>query len=201
MTWPTSEQIVTWSTIAGGTYTAYRAVLKPKILKPCRAFVGRLNSALHKVDLMSTALGPNGGKSLADQISSTHQKVSLTEARVTGLSDFLETPLFEANPQGEYTRVNRAFELLFGYSPAELAGMGWVTIVRPEERDRVVREWQSAVAQRRAYWTTAVYVTRAGGQVHVIVRAQPVVDGKAGSILGWFGAIAVHKVIEAQPTS
>lgn len=174
------------------------------VVRPCRRGVTSVKVALAKVDAMSAALGPNGGKSLADQISQTHKLATdanhalwTLDARVSDLSDHIERLLFEADARGLIVRVNVSLERAFGYLAAELAGSGWEQLIAPEDRDRVRREWTSSVHEKRSYITRATCVTAAGIPLKVIMRAHPWFNPATGAVIGWSGQVEIERKAEA----
>lgn len=173
-------------------------------VEPARRHLAAARGAFVDINSIKNALGPNGGKSLADKIDSTHRMaldsiktLSLLDARISDYFNYIERPLFEADPTGLNIRVNVALEHAFGYRAAELSGSGWEQLVIPEHRDRVRREWASAVSERRAYLTRATYVTTAGLHLKVTVRARPRFNVTTGELLGFMGEIEIES---AQPT-
>ncbi len=57
----------------------------------------------------------------------------------------------EADATGACTFVNEAWCRVTGLGSAEARGDGWLRAVHFEDRDRVIREWQEAIAAGRSY--------------------------------------------------
>lgn len=161
------------------------------IVKPSRAFIRRLDESMQKVDVMSKALGPNGGSSLADQINVAARSSVLNAARMAAFIDQLERPLFETDLDGAYTRVNRSMEDLLGYSSDDMRGRGWITAIHDEDRDRAVREWFHAIADRRAVVIRTKLLSRRGLVIDARIQAQPMAHESTGDVVAWMGTVSV----------
>ena len=57
--------------------------------------------------------------------------------------------IFETDALGSCTFVNDRYCQLTGLSSADALGAGWTRVLHPDDRGRVIAEWQAAVAQ----WT------------------------------------------------
>lgn len=161
-----------------------------------RATSKRWNDALIHVEKMAKELGANGGKSLADKITRASAlqelhgiQLSKIEARVDGISDVLDYSIFEADDLGRWIRVNRSFEMQFGYACDDLAGHGWINLVDQPDRARVVEEWRHAVKDQRAFRCRTSLITRAGMQLVANVMADPTVNPPGDRMVGYLGRI------------
>lgn len=161
------------------------------VVLPSRAAVRRVVATCAQVDVMSKALGKNGGSSLADKIDETRDVVLLTAAQVKDILDHTEQPLWAADERGQSVSVNRAFEQTFGYPQAELLGSGWIQHVAPSDRERVNRELNLALAENRAFRTKCDYATNAGVVISVVIKGEPVIDGIVGRVIAWRGSVEV----------
>jgi PAS domain S-box-containing protein len=155
--------------------------------RQARAFFDRVNGGLAKVDVMATALGPNGGASLADAIRRLERNAKRAEARAAAVTYASGQAIWEADETGAFLVVNRAFEQLTGADSYDVAGRQWIGLLHPDCRDRVVREWLHAVADQRRFATEAV-LDVAGVTRRVEFQAEPMrtVDGE---VIGWLGRV------------
>ncbi len=188
-----SEGIDSWwkalSVLGAASGLAWRYVINPS-----RKAIRRVTDVCDQVDVMSKSLGPNGGSSLADKIDETRDTMLLVKADVNDLLDHTSKPLWAADEAARCTRVNRAFEETFGYPHAELLGSGWLLHVATEDRERVTRDWDSALRERRAFRVRCHYLTAAGLALDVLIRGEPVVDGREAAVIGWRGAVEIIRV-------
>lgn len=65
--------------------------------------------------------------------------------------DASPNPWFEADRNGRYTWVNRAWCRLTGMDVAQALGYGWLNGVHEDDRDRVGMAWERAMEQERIY--------------------------------------------------
>lgn len=184
------DMVKTWwpIVVSGVLWPFAQFVIKPAYLR-AKAFFARVDDTMHKVSVMSVALGPNGGSSLADLIRLTARTSTMNAARVQAFIDSLDRALFEADLNGEYSRINRAMEALLGYSSDDLRGRGWITVVADEDRDRAVREWFHAIEDRRACVIRTRLLSRRGTELLVRISAQPMLNDASGEVVAWLGAV------------
>lgn len=175
--------------IAVGTIVvSIRTVVK----KPWR----RWSTALTNVELMAAQLGPNGGRNLHDKITRTAslqeaQTVTLAKvvARVDAICDLIERPVFETDEVGRWVRVNTTFERTFGFSCDSMAGMNWVNVIDPADRDRVLAEWKYCIKDQRALRVRAKFVSYQGQSITADITAEPIVHPAGERAMGWVGRI------------
>lgn len=193
-----SEWFTVIAPIAGGLWALWRYVLLPRVWRPAaqrraqrHARDARIDQMLEHVELIRLAVGPNGGKSILDRVIQIQGTVRIAAARQALLSDFVEHPLFEADIEGSYTRINVAFERLSGYSNAEVRGMGWKNLVHEGDRERVSKEWGHAVKDRRMFRTVCRLITKTNLIHKVEMIARPAIDDSNQMVTTWMGAVAV----------
>jgi PAS domain S-box-containing protein len=86
-----------------------------------------------------------------------------------------------------------------GLAPGELLGGGWKKLIHPEDMERTLSSWQTAVCGEDSY-DVEYRLRRWDGEYHwFIARAKPIKD-TAGKTTGWFGTstdISERKQVEA----
>jgi formate hydrogenlyase transcriptional activator len=103
-----------------------------------------------------------------------------SEERFRAMCDASPLGIFLAGRDGECVYLNPAAERICGLPPEEAAGRGWMNALHPEDRERVVRNWGSAVASNAGYETPIHRFVHRDGDVRMVeVRAVPVV-GRLG---------------------
>jgi PAS domain S-box-containing protein len=147
--------------------------------------VKALATAIAKVDLIEQTLGPNGGKSLYDKLSRLERTVKVRDARSAAMLLASPVPTWEADASGQFVQINRAFEDLAMATPAEVLGLEWIALLHAACRDRVVREWDHAVADRRRFSAEATIMAD-GQPLDILLSADPMrtIDGE---VVGWLG--------------
>lgn len=93
----------------------------------------------------------NGGKTIRDSLDRIELRLVLSEARVRALVSNNGQMLFEANADGMWVWANKELCDKAGRSVDDLNGNGWVNIIHVEDRDRVYKEWQTAINQNREF--------------------------------------------------
>lgn len=147
-------------------------------------------------DIVLTEFRPNGGSSMRDAVTrielnvqEVRKDVMRIDARQGALVASLSDPIYEANAQGLFTKVNSAFLQLTGRSTDEVLGNGWELTVHPDDRKRVWEEWQAAVARRRAFESRFRMVDIDGTQYCVRSVAHPYTEPNAIEVFGFLGRL------------
>lgn len=174
-------------------FGVYRYGVRPRVVVPIQDFAVEVREALvsvkrlePQVTEMRAALGPNGGKSLADVIHRTAGRLNL-------MVDGLKTPTWEASMDGANMRVNPAFEVAFGYSAAELRGHGWKNLLHTDDAAKYFEAWESAVHDVRVFhFRGARFVTKSGLDVAVDVSASPASYGVQSASHLWMGTVYIR---------
>ncbi|MCG7599323.1 PAS domain S-box protein [Halomonas sp. McH1-25] len=127
------------------------------------------------------------------KLQRVNAKLTKSEARFRAVADLVPELLWEAGPGGEWTWSNMRWMAHTGQSAAEACGSGWADAIHPEERERVVREYRSAVARGERF--RSVHRLRAGDGTYrwFLVEAVPGND-HGQRIERWFGsATDIHE--------
>jgi len=110
------------------------------------ASTGTKVDALHK--LITTELKPNGIP-VADKIAAIHTSVQIIGARQQLAFENSPIPTYECNAEGQCIAVNPAWCELFGVTEHGMLGNGWLSVILdPDERERVLGNWQESVKNR-----------------------------------------------------
>lgn len=96
--------------------------------------------------------------------------------------------IFEEDPEGHNVRANPRLCDILGFTPERLRGEGWISVVHPEDRERVAAEWSSAAAEGRAA-SLEFRSLRAGGEVRWLSRRSVVLRDENGTHTGFIGTI------------
>lgn len=193
---PTTNLVTTWwpvvSGSAVGSVALWRYVVRPRVVKRTqefRAFRVRCLTALDQIETVHTALGPNGGKSLADRINYTSEAVAIMDRRVSWLIDQDNRPMLEMSPDGANLRINTRFTDAFGYGPGEMLGLAWIRLLHGDDRDAFMRDWNYAIGDARLFERQVRVVTRARAVLTVRVTFEPSFHERSRELLRWFGRI------------
>lgn len=184
--------------VTPAVYAAWRYVLRPRVYEPIHALHLRIETALDSiahvepiVKEMSRNIGPNGGKSLIDNVRQLSARMNL-------LVDDLPWPTFEASGTGHNTRVNHMFERTFGYSASDLAGNGWKVLLHPDDAHEYFEAWAMSVADIRSFTYPFPnsggelrFVTKDNHVMQVIVNAAPYTTN---DLTVWMGTVRVRGI-------
>ncbi|EAQ04827.1 PAS sensor Signal Tranduction Histidine Kinase [Pseudooceanicola batsensis HTCC2597] len=108
------------------------------------------------------------------------------EERFRTMAQTMPVHVWTARPDGGLDWLSDQVYGYTGGTEAELSGTGWVSVVHPEDRDRVGAVWERAVKERTTY-ETEFRVRRADGAYRWhLVRATPILDDRGG-IIRWIG--------------
>ena len=103
------------------------------------------------------------------------------EERFRAMCDASPLGIFLAGPSGECLYLNRGGETIMGQPLGEALGRGWMNSLHPEDRERVVARWGSAVQDRSAYKTPIHRFVHKNGEVRSVeVRALPITGQPQG---------------------
>jgi PAS domain S-box-containing protein len=109
------------------------------------------------------------------------------ETEIQALIDTIPQFVWTGRPNGSHDSFNQRWRDYTGQSTEEAQGKGWLQCIYPEDRQRVLSEWQCAVQTGRVYETEARLRQGTTGEYRwFLTRAMPVRD-EAGQIIKWFG--------------
>lgn len=153
-------------------------------------------------------LQSNGGTSIRDAVMRTEQRVmglsrEVRHLRVTHdlFTESMNFPAFRADADGKTVWMNRVLKLIAGITDDNDAlGMAWLSLVHPDDRDKVRDHWLKAVEERREYSDKYRVVTRPYGKVITIASlAKPI--RTEGTLTGWSGTFRILDSKTDQSTS
>ncbi|MGH8937729.1 MAG: PAS domain-containing protein, partial [Actinomycetes bacterium] len=116
--------------------------------------------------------------------------------RMRFLLDSTPVGIFETGPDGVVRYVNQRWMELAGVDGAK--DHDWQSVLHPADRERVVRDWQAAIAAAREYSTRYRSLRPDGGVTWVEVTARAVTAAD-GSVTRWLGSVTdVTGQVQAQ---
>src|SRR5882672_3144968 len=102
------------------------------------------------------------------------------------LIDALPGLAWTAFPDGRAELLNRCWLDYTGLTASQAAGLGWIEVIHPDDRERVADYWRSCVISGSPGDTEARLRRHDGAYRWFLFRANPVRDS-AGYISRWFG--------------
>ena len=96
--------------------------------------------------------------------------------------------IFVTDPQGDCEYINEAYEAMSGQSLALSTGAGWINAIHPDDRDRIIAEWEQAVESDEPYRTEFRYLRPDGSVTWAIAQAIAQRDAR-GQPVRFIGAV------------
>lgn len=118
---------------------------------------------------------------LAGQVRSreaAERAVRSNEAVLQSMNDAAPMGMFVTDEAGACTYANVAFERISGLIGSAIRGDGWQNALHPDDRDRVVAAWRSAIADRSPFASEHRFLHRKGRVVWVAMTATTMIEGK-----------------------
>lgn len=117
-------------------------------------------------------------------------EVALQSVRQTTwtILDISGLAFWESDPDGKTVFASSRLAEIVGLGPQAILGNGWVATLHPDDRERVFREWQAAVAQRRFFALKYRFQHLDGQIVSVWGKGLPLY-GATGQVNGFVGVL------------
>jgi len=107
----------------------------------------------------------------------TRQALTLSEARFRAMSDASPLGIFVSDIHGECVYTNDAYHTLSGLNLEQTLGTNWSTAIHPDDRERVIVEWQAAALGQAVFKSEARFLRTDGSIVWAQLNAAAMVDG------------------------
>lgn len=190
-------QIVGWGTVAGALGAIWKYMISPGYLtfKKIKTVILSFEEKLNLIDQIVLTIGPSGS-SLGESLDRMERYLHVLDLRQGAVFELSAVPFFQSGIEGNYTHVNRCWTDLFGLGLPEAMGSGWETIIHPQDKDRIVKEWESAVREERTFVQTFRCICKRGDVITVKCQAVPLKSNNF--FLGHMGLIYTKKVTAAK---
>jgi PAS domain S-box-containing protein len=182
-------------------YTIFNGFIYPSLKKGkefCKLALKTVKDASQIHEIIRTELSTDNGWSLKDTLSRIEKKMFVQDNKHRAMLSLLERPVWEADENGMFVWVNRAFVKALGRDIGDLKNSGWISIIHPDDRERVNAEWNSCVAQTRVFSARYKMIKQNGDVLDCTGEAFPVesVDhiGEGVSKKGFVGILSARKI-------
>lgn len=161
---------------AGGLCTTILAVwgVWSKIIKPIliesRIKREKLAKAIEHIDTIafsleevSKELKPNGGGSIKDQVKQIALDVKTIRVERDATFHLSKDAMFKSDEKGFCVLANSSLCNIYGTTPDQMLGLGWLNFVVEDDRERIKDEWFSAIESGKeilSYYTIINQETR-----------------------------------------
>jgi len=114
------------------------------------------------------------------------------------LTESAPVGIFLNDAQGKTTYVNKKCAELVGVTSEEALDFDWIPFLHPDDRDRMVSEWQKAFENSKEFRSEYRWVHSDGKVVWTLGEVNPILgkDGKATMFVGMLTDITAHKEAE-----
>ncbi|MBD2310577.1 PAS domain-containing protein [Desertifilum sp. FACHB-1129] len=144
-------------------------------------------------------------------IETTEQKAALrerkraeealraSEQRYQNLAQLSPVGIFQTLIDGECIYANERTCYLTGRTAEELLGGGWMNAIHPDDRERMIQEWQKAASEQNYHYQCEYRFLRPNGEIcWVLCQTLPELeaDGTIKSYVGTLTDISAHKNAE-----
>lgn len=138
----------------------------------------RLAAAEEKVRKMTTRLDAEGAPRTDEQRAS--------DRRLKMLAVYAPVGVFQTNAAGRCIFVNDRWSELTGIGPEQAQGQGWFSTLHPEDRDRILAQWNLSVETQLPFRAEHRFRRPDGSITWVLCEAMPDFDEK-GAFTGFIG--------------
>ncbi len=131
----------------------------------------------------------NGWYVLATDIDDRKQAeeaLQASERNFASIINTIPTLAWSARPDGYCDFLNQSWLDFTGLAPEQAHGWGWSDAIHPEDRDKLLQYWQSAITSGVLSETEARMRRFDGVYRWTLIRANPWRD-ESGSIVKWYG--------------
>lgn len=109
-----------------------------------------------------------------------------TKGRFENLLELAPQVVWFGDPDGHITYFNPYWYEYTGLSEKKALGDGWISVIHPEDRERVVESWQAAVKEGSDYEVELRLRARDDNYCWFLARSRPARD-ESGKVDAWLG--------------
>ena len=131
--------------------------------------------------LLGRTLAKLTGQRHSREVAESAMKTS--SATLRAMSEASPLGMFLADGSGGCVQSNLAFERIAGLSKTAILGNGWHSALHPDDRERVVAAWNSAVGRGSSFASVHRFVHRSGKVTWASMKSARMSDG--GQLLGF----------------
>jgi len=144
-----------------------------------------------QLDRIEAELRPNGGSSIRDVIDRIEAKQAGFEAYLTAQMNLQKLAILRTDAKGKLTAINRHYQKLLGVSLQEVEGDGWINVLHPDNREKIIEKWQNAINSQIEFSEDIHYITSDGKDFWAHSHVYREISAR-GQVLGYLGVIIPH---------
>jgi PAS domain S-box-containing protein len=111
-----------------------------------------------------------------------------SERRFASITKLSPVGIFYSDRNGHHTYVNDRCCEMMGLTPAEALGLGWARVLHPDDRERVLQQWEQFIQENVPFHAEYRFQRADGTIFWVIGQASAEIDDQ-GQILGYVGTL------------
>ena len=116
----------------------------------------------------------------------TRKQIEKSELLYRTLTSYAPVAIFNTNEEGECTYVNEEWMKYSGMEFNEALRYGWTNAIYPDDKERVVKEWQEAVSKNNEFQSEFRFLNKNGKITWLSAKATKLVDSN-NNLLGHIG--------------
>jgi PAS domain S-box-containing protein len=166
------------------------------VLKPSWSFHWKLFEAVEKalkaypvIVKMADDFKPNGGHSLRDAVDRMERNQNIIQSRMYALLYTAQDAMFEADSNGAFTWVNRAWCETTGFHDHEAIGYGWLNSICSDYQANITAQWKLAIEQKRDCIIEFDLVTKADQVIPAKIETTTLREH--GNVVGYMGRLTL----------
>jgi hypothetical protein len=136
------DDVNTWAARTGALSAFFAALYA--IYRTAKATILKIINISNKINAISEQLTSNGGSSLVDAVARIESRQVRNEQRERAFLHHHSTPMFELDEKLALRWANSSFLKLVQFDSDDAAGYGWHNTICEKDRNRVVKEFESA---------------------------------------------------------
>ncbi len=137
---------------------------------------------------------------LEEKVAERTAALARQEALFRALAEQAPQVVWNADPEGRLTYLNRQWYELMGGTPDDWMGNKWLSAIHPDDLDTLLANWKSSRQSLQPYEGMRRLLARDGVYHTMTYRASPVLDDD-GQVLFWVGIDADVTEIKATETA
>lgn len=138
---------------------------------------------------------PNGGSSLRDAVNKLALQQYIDNESRRKLMEADGLAFWESDMGGGAIYLSEALLDIIGLDSRDALGTGWASCLAPEDRDRVIHEWEDDVKSQRKFIQTYTFITPGGVRTKVQANSTPLI--KNSVVVGFIGVITKLNAISS----
>lgn len=158
-----------------------------------RGFIKAIDSVVKEFRevkaLIEKELKTNGGTSLKDSINELKVTVSAMDGKFRAYASYANIIGWESDTEGRTIWVSPAVCELSGRSEKDFLGHSWRALVQGKDRDKVFREWDAAIREKRAFIMEFEILHRDGHTIPIMAETYVIRSGE--TVRGYVGIVRI----------